>query len=999
MLKRTTCLLIIAIILMLVGVSVLANDARPRVTGSASDPISGYYVVYEHKGATYRSDEMGPAFNRNMWRLLDDADRQKVISGLGYRSERITQFGTDGDTMIMEWYAQSNEWSQAKRYWESKLSGKYFPALESFYSSSLAAHFECYNQNPRYSPGKDRALYDEFYEVKATMNDYWNIGTTAYGVLGRLKGKQITVAVNFGSKEIIKMLSDTYMMPAVTRGAKPLSDALGQAFGIAADQGMGMMSAPPSPGDQIAAIESLIEQCKATAETVMVEKLPALEANLANLLNQMEQDAMQLGNERLQQQQQEEQAHGQQQTEVNNAVTAAYATASAAMEQQVSLSALINQYVPKKGDAGVSASDYISYRNWATGQITALMAQIRTELAVLEPEYQTLRSEYEGYEQGILDKAGLESLPASGSSFLDTHQLIYGVYSKKDRFYHEVNGIPFGYYRMMIESTAENALQDFATDLFTHYGYAEGIPYYALVRSKFFDDDRADYTDLINEYGDYVDTIQSVLDNESDFFAALSDLKGRIDTLRGRITALERLYNERTNPYNYNWYTDVDYPAPMAEFFAPLYPLAYPATDIAAFIQGCRSNFNLFYLTGQSCLKRIEEYSQSLEDLDLIEGSYCDALDEYISAMTTLAAQYSTMTANYENALSQVYTSIKGIREAQSEYFQSASYTSYYYDGNYYHTYNMPANPSVKMSKIQSDLAGGAQRESIIAALKSLKTQEEAYLRQFETAKAHQNYYASELTGLSTALQLDSLGHRASLSYILGGSNLEKPLDVVYRMFPEYPDRDLVTSYTVEQVNGSNMHHAIEMLEGKTENYYKLQNYRDKISGSQGSALEVMMFANGGVNENTVKSVYQSALAIYQYGRTSTITYAQNQLAAEHFALLNELEQTGVDYYTEPPQSQIRISGITTQTGEVAATIENESGDKIENAFVILGEYEQNGALLGTSIQKVTKIENLYSDTKIYPANKEAEQFKIMLWKNMGSISPMTDAFDSALNY
>lgn len=996
MIKKIISLLAAAAMLPLFGVSALAIGEAPRVTGGASDPLSGYYVVYEYNGSSYRSDEMGPAFNRNMWRLLDDNERQKVVSTLSYRGQRVSQFGVDGNDMIMDWYSESNEWSKAKRQWEQKLSGKHFPELEGFYSGSLSENFVYYNEFPSFSPGRDRALYDEFYETKTMMNDFWRIGAAAYGVLGKLKGKQVAVAVNFGSMEIIKMLSDTYFMPAATRGAKPLSDALSQAFGLAADQGMGMLSAPPPPGEQIASVENLINECKTTAETVMNDKLPAAENKLLDLLTQIEQDRQRAENEYQQRLAQEQEAAEQRATQVDDAVAAAYDDGVAAIEETVSLTELLNRYVPKKGDAGVSASDYIEYRNWAISQITALMTQIRTELAALAPAYQALRDEYAGYEQAILDSAGLADFPNLGSQFLNSLSFSSAIYNKRGRFYHPVAGMPYGVFRPMIETTAEAALQDFSTDLFTYYGYAENIPYFALVRG-FFDEDRADYRSLIEDYGDFAAVVQSALENENELFAALSDLKGRLGALRSQITTLEGFYKNRTDPFNFGWYTGVDHPTPFSEFFSPLYPAEYPAADIAAFVLGCRGRFGLFYEVWQLCLKTIEQHEQSLEDLDLIEANYLSVLNEYIDTLTVLAARHQIVSANYENALSQVYSSIKGVREAQSAYFQSASaYTSYYYDGKYYNEYNAMAYPSVDMSKIQRDISGGAQRQNIINELKALKAQEEAHLRRFETAKAHQNYYAGELLQLSYALKLGDLGHRASLFYVLGRSDIKTPTEIVNSLFPNENDWDLVTLYTVSILNGSNLHHAIEMLEGKTENYYKLQHYKDKISGLQGASSKGMLFAGSDfAAENTAKSVYKAASEIFERGLTSTITYAQTRLQQEYFAVIDNLAQTGFAY-TEAPQPTINLAAAPAGEGKIAVTVENASGGRLENAFVIFAEYSDSGALLGSSFQKVMKIENLYADTKIFSANERAARFKVMLWEDAERLSPLTDALDGA---
>ncbi|MDD4495132.1 MAG: hypothetical protein PHV32_12470 [Eubacteriales bacterium] len=995
MLKRIICLLIIVGMLPMFGVIGLASDTKPRVTGSASDPLSGYYVIYEYDGNSYRSDEMGSAFNRNMWRLLDDTDRQKVVSALSYRSQRVSQFGSDGNDLIMDWYKESNEWSQAKRLWEQKLAGKHFPLLEGFYNGSLSEYYSCYNENPVYQTGSDKALYDSFYEKRAEMNDYWNIGKTAYGVLGRMKGKQVAVAVNFGSKEIIKMLTDTYFMPAATRGAKPLSDALGQALGIAADQGMGMLSAPPSPWEQIASIEKLINECKNTAETVMNDKLPTAAAELCDLLNQIQESEQKHNEEYIKQQQQQYQASEDRQIQTENIIDNSYQEATDYVECQISLIALANTYVPTIGDTGATENDYISFRNWFTGQVSSFMEQIRTEFDSLATEYEAFRTEYDGYKDAILAEAQLETLP--GSAF----ELSMHIYTRQDRFLHPVAGMP-DMYRKMIDVNPEEVFMDFSADLFTYYGYAENVPYFVIVRDRFFNEDEEDYRDLIEEYEAFANVLQPALDFEDEFFTGLSDIHGKIEGLKNKIISLQNLYQNRTNPSNYGWHT-VGSVAPVSEFFAPLYPAesnVYPTSDISTFMTACENEFRLYFKAEQQCQNYITEYTKSIDDLDIIKTKYMDVLNNYLNIIRDLGTQYRIAAANYENALSQVYSSIKGILESENEYVGNFYSSSYTYDGKFIS--NISAYPLMDMRKIQDDIDSSSNKETerqrILNRLKSLKSQEEAHLRRFETAKAHQQHYGEELNRISSALGLSSTGQKASVLYVLGESDIETSSEVMYRLFPEYNARDLVTNYSVENVNGSNLHHAIEMLEGKTENYYKLQHYKRKISEPQTSPSGAMLLeSSAGVSDNMAKSVYKASQSIYLSGRTSTITFAQENIQSGYFALLDTLEQTGVDY-TEAPLPVIRITDVVSNNGEITATIENESGGSVENASIILAEYTSNGTFIRMSFQKITKIDNLYSEIKTFSTHEGVSRFKIMLWQDIVRLSPLADVYDSTLH-
>lgn len=89
-----------------------------RVVSTVGDGLR-YYVVFEYKGTQYRSDEMGPGFNSNMWNMLNEADRKKVAFNFafapGYRTD---QFGTAGSAAITDWSNEVSGWKAAGEEWK-----------------------------------------------------------------------------------------------------------------------------------------------------------------------------------------------------------------------------------------------------------------------------------------------------------------------------------------------------------------------------------------------------------------------------------------------------------------------------------------------------------------------------------------------------------------------------------------------------------------------------------------------------------------------------------------------------------------------------------------------------------------------------------------------------------------------------------------------------------------------------------------------------------------
>lgn len=996
MIKKIISLSLIFINLFLL-ISFAAQE-KPTITNTSNDPISGYYVVYSYKGQTYRSDESGTAFNSNMWKLLDDSERKKVVSSISYRNDRVSQFGAEGNDMIMDWYKESNEWSKAKKQWEEKISKKHFPVLEEYFSvNNLGLHFPCYDGQPNYIQGANKLLYDNFNEKKAEMNECFNIGKSAYSILGHLKGKQITVAVNFGSYEIIKMLSDTYFMPAATRGAKPISDLLGQVLGAAADQGMSSLASPEAPGSQIATIEKLITDCEQIARTVMQIALPEMASDLCDILEEIEDDRIRVNEEYLEKElqfQQEQTTHANQ---INLTLLDQQEAGETYIDQKISFEALINMPVPTKYVNEATEDDYLAYCSQIKNEIPAEMATIVLKYADLQSEFEATIEDYDQKNQDILYLLELDTIPQTVADYY------VEVYNKdQNRLHHNVVGFENPHYRPMLEVVPSDFIYDFNTDLFTYYGYAESTPYYNIVKERFFNENISDYEELIIDFEAHINKMEILNEIEDDFFVSLGNIYGKSIKLSEKIQELESIYASRVLNYTFYGWEGVYGNSSVQSFFEPLYP---PDSDvlhiwfISSALNDYKQKFSYIQFLCNYLKDLVSDYDYNCTSLEESRSNYNEFANNYLTEQTKLAQEYFVVKANYENAISQVYSSINGIRNVTNEYF-STNHCSYYYDGKYYFMPKAGEYPYVNMSLIQTNISNSAnpdgKRLSILNDLKGIKTQEQTYMRQFETAKAHQEYYGNEIRHLYNALNLNNTGSRASVAYLTNHemSSFENIEHIISRLFPASEDRDLINAYNVVNVKGSNVNKAIDMLEGKTENYFKMEYYQDivKNDNAQNFSLSphsLLAIIPSDEYENKLRNIYHTTLSIFEGGKNSEITYAQSSIITQYQNLINSLVESEINY-TEMPISVINLKNKDCLEKKVTVTIENNSGFDITNKSLIFASYTENNELKEIKYIKITEIQNLYSETKECEFEENVINYKIFLWDKISNLKALS---------
>jgi len=246
-----------------------AGEANVTVESTSGDGIS-YYAVYNYNGQTYRSDQIGPAMNRHIWKKLSDEDRQKVNKTLYNYGDKVAQFGKEGADDILDWHKSTDQYSQAKVLWQERIMNKYYPELEDFYEKSFNEHypglFDGTDEHGTPIRCDDKSLNEAYEQKKTEISQAWEDGRLAYGQTKRLKTSQITYSVNVGSHAIIKLLSDGFFMPHATRGAAVMSDALAQVFDFASSTYDNLSNSDPSPGEIIQAIEKILDQFAGVAD-------------------------------------------------------------------------------------------------------------------------------------------------------------------------------------------------------------------------------------------------------------------------------------------------------------------------------------------------------------------------------------------------------------------------------------------------------------------------------------------------------------------------------------------------------------------------------------------------------------------------------------------------------------------------------------------------------------------------------------------------------------
>lgn len=195
------------------------TEGDAKIVKTSGDFLSGYYVVYEMpSGRQYRSDYCGQQLNYDLWNLCSRADKMKALETYAfYESYARQQYGAYYDRMC-EWYNTETGWAQAKETLRDRIAERDFGNLyHMFEELTLESHFE----------GKDIRQVSGLSELDEVRNylhlvdgmkEVWNAGNAAYRSLVRVRQAQISTAVNAISSDLIGLITERALVPAITPG-------------------------------------------------------------------------------------------------------------------------------------------------------------------------------------------------------------------------------------------------------------------------------------------------------------------------------------------------------------------------------------------------------------------------------------------------------------------------------------------------------------------------------------------------------------------------------------------------------------------------------------------------------------------------------------------------------------------------------------------------------------------------------------------------------------
>ncbi|MCR4431500.1 MAG: S-layer homology domain-containing protein [Tepidanaerobacteraceae bacterium] len=285
-----------------------SGQPKAKVVQTVSDGLR-YYVVFELYGKQYRSDEMGPAFNRNVWSLLSDDDKRKVAETFAFSpGSRVDQFGQEGSDAIADWGNEVTGWKAAGEEWENRIAARDYPELTAFYSRSVndlpvgdKTLYEVKQELQRMAPGSMSAeAYREALELVDRIEKEYAAGLSFYERLKDIRAKQIGNAIKKGSEILIKdIIVDNVMVPVVTSGAKATSDLIAQGIDFinqAVENIKDQASGGASIGDIIQKMNDILDKLEEVAggvkqqvESDLTSLGPALD-RLRQLMGQEQQE-------------------------------------------------------------------------------------------------------------------------------------------------------------------------------------------------------------------------------------------------------------------------------------------------------------------------------------------------------------------------------------------------------------------------------------------------------------------------------------------------------------------------------------------------------------------------------------------------------------------------------------------------------------------------------------------------------------------------------------
>ncbi len=825
--------------------SVYAEDSSVKITGTSNESgtfLGSYYVVYNFKGREYRSNEIGPAMNRALWKKLSDGDKQKIVDTLYDYGDRKAQFGKQGNKQIQQWRKSTDQWAQANELWRQRIMNKYYPDIENYYSKTIETNypevFPRFEQDPTCS---DQELNNQYQQKKTEIYQAWQDGSMAYTEIKNLKTNQVKYSVNVGSQAIIKLLLDGFFMPHATRGASIMSDAIAQVFDFAKNTYDSLSSSDPSPEEVIQSIEKILDKFAEVARDKKAE-IDTKINELKKIKEEIEEKNIQDG---IDYQVLTLQRDNQRKSRENNI--------NQLLENDVADCETSLPSLPEP-DPGEELDNKIKEEKKT--EIQGKLANLKSEAEAIRAEYEAIKVEAESKDQAILDSLEINA---------------WNEYYEAAPLYDlGICYVDFNGEEVYFDPTKE------ITDIGTLFGsktkeYIDQIPH-------FFNQTTNAYTNMINNYSKFIEKLQNIIDYKESYYEKLNEIRDILSDITHKQGAMYSYYSQyiaenssETERVFKNSVFSEDYPAFTAHEFEIYYSKKNTAQDMKEYYENIVDDV----------------IPENINSWNSLYSTYQQELDE-------INEKYEEYKVNYENAVGQMVGAINGINNLyKNKYFmQSTSGTStYYYDG--LSKYADHSQGAINIEYIKSILNSSSNYENALEDIKkdinSLRLQEAKLIKSFEAAKQHADYYEAKLQYIYKSLCGPNGSDTVRYENVNGMYSTE--IEGAHEIKNRLMDVDQMNRYSLPLV-GSNIEDIYDMLLGQTDSYWKLNDIRDNI---EQNTLEWKDVSD--INyENKIKSSYQSASSIYVNNGTNSLTEGDSGVYNVYLDLVDMFEETGVNY-------------------------------------------------------------------------------------------------------
>lgn len=912
-----------------------ANEPGVTVESTYGDGLS-YYAVYNYNGQTYRSDQIGPAMNRHLWKKLSDEDREKVNKTLYNYGDKVAQFGKEGADEILDWHKSTDQYSEAKALWQERIMNKYYPELQAFYEKSFEDHypglFDSVGEGGTPVRCDDKALNEAYEQKKTEITQAWQDGGLAYGQIKSMKTSQIAYSVNVGSQAIIKMLADGFFTPHATRGAAVMSDALAQVFDAVKSTYDSMSSSDPSPGEVIQAIENILDQFAGVAEDKKAEVEQGV-IELNNLIDQMRESSLQSYADYQAQLEEWE-------TEKNIRSAATSALLNGEEDCGVGIPALP---APDPED-GLSEEE----KEAKEAEIVSALAELQETYNQLQSDYESLMIELEDMEEAALACIDRTDWP-SGEQYVDDDG-----YLREDSYMSEIYDLGAWYVNLSGQEYYFDPLVEI-TDVEGIFGqhpkeYVDNI-------GNFYDQTESAYSGMIDKLTAFNNQLDGIIAFRESFYEELATIIKKQKDITEKDESMYYYYLEHI--IEIDRYDLEDQQLLKQEAESTIFINEYPDFE--------EPDYEKYHQVKNEVTSTIEHYTDIVENvIPQNKVLWTNLYTQYLAALDAVYARYEEYKVGYENAVSQMAGATSQLNQLYEDpcFIQSTDgYTSYYYDGTIRYAEN--AHGAIDIDGIKARLNNNyADYEQILAEIDDLRQREGSLLRKYTIAKNHADYYEAKLQHI-----VNSLGAtKGSVRYDNLASiydTIDGPGDIKEALLNEGQKSRLALP-----VVGSNVGDVYDMLLGRTDSYWKLVDIIGEIQEESSDWRDV----SEENYENQIKISYQSAVTIYTEQKTGAFLEAEAGIGQVYTDLIDILDETGVDYAApvsdpgdglsaENPVGVLNVTNIQKDSATFAAKVYRGSMNQLDEAGFLWTDDEESardpmGSLIAGSINKlVTQVD------------------------------------------